>query len=161
MIPTSLFQVSITKLSHLLHRPQLQELLTRLTTHLPLQPLQFHHQHLDMSHSTYHLILSVITNSLTVLGSTHHRMPITHSLVCQSHPRIFEVFLRHLNLAKAYGTHHLTNQDITLPLIHLPGHLVLVCTVLKSPVVLQSQDQPEIVKDIRQMMLFRFSMRRG
>ena len=46
-----------------------------------------------------------------------------------------------------YGTHHLTNQNITLPQIHLPGHLILVCTVLKSPIVLQSQDQPEIVKD--------------
>ena len=131
----------------------------RLTTCLQLQPLQ---SHLNVSHSAYHLTLSKITNSLTALGSTHHQMPITYSLIVvhRSHLRTFQMFSRHLNLAKAHRTHHLTNQDIPLPQIRQSDHLVLVHTVLKSLFIPQSQDRPGIIKDVRQMTLFRFSMRR-
>ena len=133
----------------------------RSTTHLRLQPLQIQ-SHLNMSCSAYHPTLSKITNSPTALGTTCHQMPITYSLIMvhQSHLRTFQMFSRHLNLAKAHRTHHLTNQDIPLPQIRQSNHLILVHTVLESLFIPQSQDWLEIVKDVRQMTLFHFSMRR-
>ena len=133
----------------------------RSTTHLRLQPLQIQ-SHLNVSHSAYHPTLSKITNSPTALGTTCHQMPITYSLIMvhRSHLRTFQMFSRHLNLAKAHRTRHLTNQDIPLPQICQSDHLVLVHTVLESLFIPQSQDRPGTIKDVRRMMLFHFSMRR-
>ena len=132
----------------------------RSTTHLRLQPLQIQ-SHLNVSRSAYHPTLSKITNSLTALGSTRHQMPITCSLIMvhRSHLRTFQMFSRHLNLAKAHRTRHLTNQDIPLPQICQSDHLVLVHTVLESLFIPESQDRPGIVKDVRRMTLMSLPIR--